>query len=156
MGEGLGEDGRRPWPEVLDGSTLRIVGTRKGRVFHLATSECGRSIYASNLVSFESDLPPQGVEGPADEHAPREGLGRTRNVSQGGILLEVARAYPLSAVLDLRIALGEAIIAPKARVVRLQELAGDRVEMGLKFVELSAADRSAITAFVSTHPEIAG
>lgn len=54
LGEGLGEDGRRPWPEVLDGLMLRIVGTRKGRVFHLATSECGRSIYASNLVSFGS------------------------------------------------------------------------------------------------------
>ena len=57
-------------------------------------------------------------------------------------------------MLDLRIALGEAIIAPKARVVRLQELEGDRVEMGLKFVELSAADSEHIASFVQAHPEL--
>ena len=113
-------------------------------------------VMALNLVSFEADSPPAGARGPEDESGPREGLGRTRNVSLGGVLLEVARSYPLSAVLDLRIALGEDIIAPKARVVRLQELAGDRVEMGLKFVELSPKDRDVIVAFVRTHPELAG
>lgn len=113
-------------------------------------------VVALNLVSFEADSPPAGIAGPVDEPGPREGLGRTRNVSLGGVLLEVARAYPLSAILDLRIALGEAIIAPKARVVRLQELAGDRVEMGLKFVELSPADREVIRGFVQRHPELAG
>ena len=112
-------------------------------------------VMALNLVSFESDVPPKGVESPAEETAPREGLGRTRNVSEGGILLEVARAYPLSAVLDLRIALGESIIAPKARVVRLQELANDRVEMGLKFVELSPEDHAAVLAYITEHPELA-
>lgn len=113
-------------------------------------------VVALNLVSFEADSPPAGAQGPQDESGPREGLGRTRNVSLGGVLLEVARAYPLSAVLDLRIALGEAIIAPKARVVRLQELAGDRVEMGLKFVELSPKDRDVIKGFVQRHPDLAG
>ncbi len=48
------ENLRRPWPEVFNGAELRFVGTSRGRVFHLPTSECGRSIYASNLLSFES------------------------------------------------------------------------------------------------------
>ena len=112
-------------------------------------------VVALNLASFESDAPPVGAETPAEEPTTREGLGRTRNVSLGGVLLEVARAYPLSAVIDLRIALGETIIAPKARVVRLQELAGDRVEMGLKFVELSPKDRETIADYVAANPELA-
>ena len=112
-------------------------------------------IMALNLVSYEADRDPAGDPVPP---APpgvtnREGLGRTRNVSEGGILLEVARPYPLSAVLDLRIALGEKIISPKARVVRLQELAGNRVEMGLKFIELSKTDLETIQGFIGTRPD---
>jgi len=111
-------------------------------------------VMALSLVSFEAETTPADGA-PEVEGEPREGLGRTRNVSAGGILLEVARPYPLSSVLDLRIALGEQIIAPKARVVRLQELAGDRVEMGLKFVELSPQDRATVEAFIKAHPDLA-
>ena len=114
-------------------------------------------VMALNLVSYESDHDPIGESiDPTPAGVPREGLGRTRNVSVGGILLEVARSYPLSAVLDLRVALGEHIISPKARVVRLQELAGSRIEMGLKFVELSADDRASIQAFIRERPDLSG
>ena len=106
-------------------------------------------VMALNLVSYETEDDSVQYEG-----SPKEGLGRTRNVSEGGLLLEVARPYPLSVVLDLRISLGDRIIAPKARVVRLQELAGNRIEMGLKFVELSPEDRDTIVAYIAENPEL--
>lgn len=106
-------------------------------------------VMALNLCSYETEDDAVSYEG-----SPREGLGRTRNVSAGGLLLEVARPYPLSAVLDLRISLGERIIAPKARVVRLQELAGNRIEMGLKFVELSPEDRETILKYIEDNPDL--
>ena len=112
-------------------------------------------VMALHLTSYEADRDPAAEPPPPPVAAGvsgREGIGRTRNVSEGGILLEVARPYPLSAVLDLRIALGERIISPKARVVRLQELSGHRVEMGLKFVEMSPDDRDIVRDFVSKHP----
>ncbi len=100
-------------------------------------------VVSLNLVSYEAEDGPPGAEG--------EGIGRTRNLSEGGILLEVSKAYPLSALIDLRIALGEKIVHTRGRVVRLQELAGRRIEMGLKFVELSADDLRAIRDHVSSH-----
>src|SRR5574341_446607 len=99
-------------------------------------------VVSLNLVSYEAE---EGAPGPE-----AEGIGRTRNLSEGGILLEVSKAYPLSAVIDLRIALGERIVHTRGRVVRLQELAGRRVEMGLKFVELSAEDLKLIREHVSS------
>ena len=81
-------------------------------------------------------------------------MGRTRNLSLGGILLEVHSYYPLSAVLELQIQLKERIIMPVGRVVRLQELSGNMVEMGIKFTEVSEEDRTALEHHIeSTQPE---
>lgn len=83
-----------------------------------------------------------------DDAEESESMGRTRNLSMGGILLEVHNHFPLSATLNLQIALGEKIIRPTGRVVRLQELEGDRVEMGIKFTELSEEDRATLETHI--------
>jgi c-di-GMP-binding flagellar brake protein YcgR len=87
---------------------------------------------------------------PLDDAGGLESLGRTRNVSLGGILLEVKRPYPLSATLELQIALGDAIIRPVGRVVRLQELESNEIEMGIKFTEISERDREILKKHIST------
>ncbi|MBN2561459.1 MAG: protein kinase [Phycisphaerae bacterium] len=52
---GASEDLRRPWPEVYPEAGVKFVASKNNpRIFHLATSACGRSIFASNLVVFES------------------------------------------------------------------------------------------------------
>ena len=79
-----------------------------------------------------------------DDEETDESMGRTRNLSLGGMLLEVHKYYPLSSVIELQIALGESIVHPVGRVVRLQELAGNKVEMGIRFTELSEADRESL------------
>jgi len=50
-------DAHGPWPdypELIDPTKLKFIGTRNGRYFHRTNSECGRSIYASNLANFDS------------------------------------------------------------------------------------------------------
>jgi len=85
-----------------------------------------------------------------DDEDADESMGRTRNLSLGGMLLEVHKYYPLSAVIELQIALGEKIVHPVGRVVRLQELEGNLVEMGIKFTELSEADREALKEHIDS------
>jgi len=80
-------------------------------------------------------------------------MGRTRNISKGGILLEVFNHYPLFSILEMQIALGEKVVNPRGRVVRLQELEGGQVEMGIKFIEVSPGDTETIDAFCEERPE---
>ena len=97
-------------------------------------------IVSVNLVSCK----------PQDDFPGGERLGRTRNISIGGILLEVSQFYPLSSVIELQIALGEKILKPVGRVVRLQELENNLVEMGVKFTEISESDRDALKKYIAT------
>lgn len=51
------DDAKVPWPQVpylLDPAKVHFVGTKNGAVFHAATSDCGRSVFASNLVLYDS------------------------------------------------------------------------------------------------------
>lgn len=51
------EEAKVPWPQVpylVDMSNVKYVGSVHGRVYHLPTTECGRLINASNLITFES------------------------------------------------------------------------------------------------------
>ncbi|MHC5035998.1 MAG: PilZ domain-containing protein, partial [Planctomycetota bacterium] len=91
-------------------------------------------VVSVNLVSCKDVKDPEGTES----------MGRTRNLSLGGMLLEVHNYYPLSSVIELQIALGEKIIRPLGRVVRLQELESNMVEMGIRFTEVSEQDRTAL------------
>ena len=45
---------QRPWPRVMPDADLHFVANQADRLFHRADSECGRSIFASNLVTFSS------------------------------------------------------------------------------------------------------
>ncbi|HKQ47135.1 MAG TPA: protein kinase [Phycisphaerae bacterium] len=51
------EEAKVPWPQVpnlVDPAKVQFVGTKNGAVFHSAASDCGRSVFASNLVIYES------------------------------------------------------------------------------------------------------
>lgn len=51
------DEAKVPWPQVpylLDIPNIHYVASRSGAVFHLASADCGRSIFASNLVIFAS------------------------------------------------------------------------------------------------------
>ncbi|MFQ5412509.1 MAG: protein kinase [Phycisphaerae bacterium] len=45
---------QRPWPEVRDGKDLKFIGSKNKNKLHLPTRSCGRDIFASNLVTYET------------------------------------------------------------------------------------------------------
>lgn len=51
------EDAKVPWPDVpylVDPAKVKIVGSKNSSVFHTPTSDCGRSVFASNLVIYDT------------------------------------------------------------------------------------------------------
>ena len=51
------EDAKVPWPEVpelVDPSKFSFVGSVHGKVYHVTTTDCGRMIRASNLLTFNT------------------------------------------------------------------------------------------------------
>ena len=54
---GPGDQGaslQRPWPEVRDGKDFKFIGSKSKNKLHLPTHSCGRDIFASNLVTYET------------------------------------------------------------------------------------------------------
>ena len=75
-------------------------------------------------------------------------VGRTLDLSEGGIRLEVNQAVPLFSKVSLMLAIHEPIIKARGRVVYLA-VEGDLVHMGLDFVGLGAKDRKAIRDYLA-------
>lgn len=51
------KDVKVPWsqvPDLIDPSQFQFVGSVHGKVYHLPTTDCGRMIRASNLITFQS------------------------------------------------------------------------------------------------------
>jgi len=74
-------------------------------------------------------------------------MGRTLNISEGGILLEVSNSYPMSSEIEITIAMGDDLIRATGRVVHLRELAEQKVGVGIKFLQLAEEDRKKLVAY---------
>ena len=68
-------------------------------------------------------------------------IGRTLNVSEGGILLEVDHPLPFLSKVSLNIAIKEDIIKADGEVVHLRRTKDGKIEMGIKFLDIPADDR---------------
>ena len=84
-------------------------------------------------------------EQPANErHHPRiENLnlvqistGRTLDISQGGIRLELYHPLPLRTVVSLTVALGDTLVDVQGKVVYLEEIDDERCAMGIQFIDI--------------------
>ncbi len=94
-----------------------------------------------NLVSFSH----RGRDGKLD----LEGVGRTLDLSEGGILLEVTTSVPdLSEVLDITLGIRQDIIKAHGRIVHQRQLPDGHFALGLSFTDLSPAHRALITRFL--------
>ncbi len=74
-------------------------------------------------------------------------LGRTLNISEGGIMLETASPLPLLSKVEISLALKEEIIEVQGMVVHLRVNDRDRIETGIKFIEISDEARMKIRQF---------
>ncbi len=76
-------------------------------------------------------------------------LGRTLDLSEGGIRLEAFEAIPVGTLARLRIGLRDDIIDVQGRIAYAQEGDGDRVITGIEFLELPQGPREKLRRFLS-------
>lgn len=74
--------------------------------------------------------------------------GRTLDISQGGIRLELHHPLPLRTVVALTLALGDKLIEIEGKVVYLEEIDDERCAMGIQFREMTEAARRALDAYL--------
>jgi len=75
-------------------------------------------------------------------------VGRTLNISRGGLRLELQETLPLRSLVGLTLALGEHIIEVTGRVRYLNKLDDGTCAMGIQFVDLTAEQQALIDKIV--------
>ena len=91
-------------------------------------------IDSTNLVSYECQ--------DAERVVAKAGMGRTLNVSEGGILLETHQAVDAEAKVALTIAMEDEIMVIQGRVAFCRRREDGRYETGLEFTEADAKKAS--------------
>ena len=76
-----------------------------------------------------------------------ETMGRTLDISEGGILLEAQQHFPLLAEIEVGLAVGHQIIEAKGKVVHLSQNEEGKIHMGIQFVEMSEVDKEALREY---------
>ena len=78
----------------------------------------------------------------------RQGIARTINVSESGILIESGYPFPIHSILEISLAVEEELIILKGEVVRGMISENDNYYLGLRFIELSQRNRQIILDFI--------
>lgn len=99
-----------------------------------------------NLVSLSHKDPNGRVD--------LEIVGRTLDLSEGGILLECSQAVP-SENREVEVILGirEYVIKVKGEIVHMRDLEDENIGLGIAFKDLSEEDARIITSFMSEDGE---
>lgn len=98
-------------------------------------------ILALNLVSYTRF----DHEGQLEETS----LGRTLDISRGGMQLEVENRYPLSSEFEIRLQIYEDIIILRGKVVHVEELRNGSMGLGIKFTKVAPEVREIIDQFLT-------
>ncbi|VAX23245.1 hypothetical protein MNBD_NITROSPINAE02-1969 [hydrothermal vent metagenome] len=75
-------------------------------------------------------------------------VGKTLNLSDGGIMIEITEPVPLLSKVDIKVALEEYILDVKGEVVHLRKIENGHIEMGVKFLDFSDDGLKKIRNFV--------
>lgn len=89
-----------------------------------------------------------------DGHVDLEIVGRTLDLSEGGILLECSQAVP-SENKEVEVILGirEHVIKVKGEIVHMRDLEDGNIGLGIAFRDLSADNARIINGFMSEDEE---
>jgi len=82
-----------------------------------------------------------------------DAMGRTLDISEGGIKLETFTTIPIGSEVELGIGLGEEIIHPNARVVYLEEIEEGKYIMGLNFSGLQPEELETVRSYLAHKKE---
>lgn len=88
-----------------------------------------------------------------DEHGnpDDEGMARTLDLSEGGMLLEVMRPLSEGGSLQIKMVSGDHIVRAQAQVVYCQRSSADRWRVGMRFTEITQGDLGTIALEVGQH-----
>lgn len=85
-----------------------------------------------NLISYthfdEKDLPENG------------GMGRTMDISKGGVTIQTHQSFSINSGLEMTIALAEKIIVARGRVVHALKVGNDLYDVGVCFSQIGEED----------------
>ena len=84
-----------------------------------------------------------------DENVVKQGMGRTLNISESGILLETHFPIEPSHVVQLTISLEEDLLDLKGKPVHVRASEVGKYEIGIQFVELDQNASDLLKKFVS-------
>ena len=84
-----------------------------------------------------------------DENIVKQGMGRTLNISESGILLETHFPIEPEHMVQLTISLEEDLLDIKGKPVHVRSSGQGKYEIGIQFVELDQAASQIIKEFVS-------
>jgi c-di-GMP-binding flagellar brake protein YcgR len=97
-------------------------------------------VESTNLLNFVC----MGVDG----EPCHQGMGRTLNVSESGILLETYKPIDSQTPISITIGIEEELIDIEGEVVFLKESARDVYEAGIKFSQISAKERMILLKYI--------
>ena len=84
-----------------------------------------------------------------DENIVKQGMGRTLNISESGILLETHFPIEPKHVVQLTIGLEEDLLDIKGKPIHVRSSGQGKYKIGIKFVELDQGASQIIKEFVS-------
>lgn len=78
----------------------------------------------------------------------KQGMGRTLNVSESGILLETHFPIDKTQIVSLTLGLGEDLVDIKGRPIHTRKNEGDKYEVGIEFIESDQKASQSLKKFI--------
>lgn len=72
-------------------------------------------------------------------------MGRTLDVSLGGLLIQTNETFPIGTILEIKIGIKENIIRVLGRIVHSREVDEGLYDLGIEFVNVSDTDKKIIS-----------
>jgi hypothetical protein len=88
-----------------------------------------------------------------DDNPTQQGMGRTLDVSEGGLLMETHEPIHSPFVLFLSLGLGDDVADVKGRVVYTREGSGGRFESGVEFMEADESQHRIVEKYLKAFRE---
>ena len=84
-----------------------------------------------------------------DQNIVKQGMGRTLNISESGILLETHFPIELKHTIQLTISLEENLLDIKGKPVHVRAIDGGKYQIGIQFIDLEADAADILKEFIS-------
>ncbi len=99
-------------------------------------------IMSLNLVNF--------THFDVNDVADCEDMARTKDLSEGGIMLECNQKFEINTRMDVQVAMHETLIMAKGKITKVEPIPNSKkFEIGIKFTDISDANKRLIQRFLN-------